>query len=901
MRQSILIALVIFVIICLSCPEALAVQVAAVNITGLTTLSEKKVKNLIGIEPGEEFYLQELDRSIKYLRKWGVFDVIEASPSMTAEGVVLDYHLEEATVVALIDIAGNYPYLENKIRKHLSMHPGDIYTPDRLLEQIDRIKDFYKREGFVATEVYVEEEQKPEVHGVALTFHIRHGDLIRYRNIEVRGNKAFPQGRFVSAINPLKPYSERRLRRSLRTLRDFYHKSGYPKARIKLLSKSIDFERLRVDIVIAVNEGPHVEVKFVGALGTSRRLLRKKITIFKEGAIDQFEIETSADAIKELMKERGYPDAKVDWEKSTLEDKTILITFIINEGKAQRIRRLKFEGNEDVSGKDMRKDMQNKRMSFSQRGAYYPEAVEDDDAVILTTMKRKGYIDAQVDEWAVIPTAQGYALDVTIPIEAGDQTLVRAVDFIGAESFSKKRLLKELKIRPGKPLDEPGLQEDKERLISFYTNNGYPYAQIEQSWSADESTGMADIRYDIDEGALVRIGTIFIVGDVLTSQKAIKSAMDIKEGDPFSHKKLINSQLNIRRLGPFSYATIETIGIEERRDIVHLKVRVEEQRPFFIDLGISYSTDDALTGTFTFRNVNAFGWAKTNSLRLTVGRDLSRAEISWLDPRFLGSSFEMTTAGWVQYKREPVYSSTQIAGALGWIKRLSRWDFLFRYELDRNYFVEGDSTAADADSLRNNTISKISLLSSYDSRDSFSYPTRGIYGLGGVDIFNEIRGNNANFVKFKWAFEHDYGFFKRLVFSTALRTSHIHSIGSNVSVPTNELLFLGGDDTIRGFDEDSLGPTDASGNPTGSRTRWILNQELRLRIWRNLGIAGFFDMGSLTSNYPDITWAQVRKSAGIGVRYNTPVGPIRADYGFKLDRKPGESVGRFHFTFGYVF
>ncbi|MFH1831046.1 MAG: outer membrane protein assembly factor BamA [Pseudomonadota bacterium] len=901
MKFKFLASLILIIFLCFYSAAVFAARVAEVNVTGLTTLSEVKVKRLIGIEAGEEFSLQELDRSMEYLRKWGVFDVIEVSPSMTPEGVILDYHLEEATIVASIDIAGNYPYIENKVRKHLSIHPGDIYTPDRLLEQIDRIKDFYKREGFVGTEVYIEEEPRPAVHGVALTFHICRGELIRYRKIDVSGNTAFPKGRIVSAINPLKPYSERRLRLSLRKLRDFYHKSGYPKARVKLISKKIDFENLRVDIAIAVNEGPHVEVRFVGALHTSRRLLKKKITIFSEGAIDQFEIETSADAIKELMKERGYPHAKVDWEKTTLEDGTILITFIIDEGKPQRIRGLCFDGNEDVSSKDIRKDMQNKKMSFSHRGAYYPDLVSDDDEVIITAMKQKGYVDAKVDKWDVEPTPQGYALDVIVPIDAGDQIIVRSVAFVGGEQFTNKQQLKALKIKPDKPLDEPGLADDKDRLIAFYGNNGYPYAKVEQSVNIDESTNTADIRYDIEQGQFVKIGRIFIVGDVLTSQNAIMSAMDIKEGQPFSHNKLVNSQLNIRRLGPFSYATIETIGIAEKRSIVHLKVKVEEQRPFLIDLGFSYSTDDSLTGTFAFRNINSFGWAKTNSLKLTVGRDLSRAELSWLDPRFLGSSFEMTAASWVQYKRKPVYAFTQIAGAIGWVKRLSRWDFFFRYELDRNYFVEGDSTAADADSLRNNTISRISLSSSYDSRDSFSYPTRGMYTYGGVDIFNEIKGNNADFVKFTWQFENDYGFFKRLVFSTALRTSHIQGIGSNVSVPTNELLFLGGDDTIRGYSEDSLGPTDANGNPTGSRTRWILNQELRMRIWRNLGIAGFFDMGSLTSNYSDIGWRDVRKSAGVGLRYNTPVGPIRADYGFKIGRRAGESVGRFHFTFGYVF
>jgi len=896
-----LVCAIVLAISILASSQAFAERVAAVNVEGLATVSEEKVKELIGIEPGDEFSLQEVDRSIEYLRTWGVFDVIGVSPAMTDEGVVLDYYLEEATIVASVDIAGNYPYIENKVRKRLTLHPGDVYTPERLLEQIDRIKEFYKREGYVGTEVSVEEEPRPDVHGVALTFHIRRGGLIRYRNIDVVGNEAYPDGRFVSEINPYKAYSERRLRNSIRELRDLYHKNGYPKARIKIVKKKIDFDEMRIDVTIDVSEGPKVDVRFVGAEQTSRRLMRKRITIFKEGAIDQFEIERSSEALVELMNERGYPDAEVDWHRETDEDGTVVITFLIDEGAPKRIRWLRFDDPEKVKKKKLVENMENRQMKFGDRGAFKPEEIEQDDAQILKTMKGKGYIDAEVGAWEIKPTPQGFALDVTVPIEAGPQTIVSSVEFIGGDVLDRKQMLKAVEIRPGRPFDEPGLPDDRQRLLNFFADNGYPYAKIGQSYTIDRSSNTAEIKYDIDPGQFVTVGNIYIVGDVLTSQKAIKKAMDIKEGAPFSRKKLIDSQLSIRRLGPFSYVSIETIGIKERRETVHLKVKVEEQRPYMLDLGLSYSTDESFTGSLTFRNINAFGWAKTNALALTAGQNLSRVEVRWLDPRFVGSKFEMLSAAWVQYKKQPAYAYTSIAGALGWVRKLSRWTFYFNFEVDRNYFVEGDSVQADADSLRDNTIFKNSISSSYDSRDSFSFPTKGIYTYGLIRFFDEIRGNNAQFVKFVWQFEHDLGFLRRFVLSSALRTSHIQTLGDNVSVPANERLYMGGDDTVRGFAYQSLGPTNAQGQAIGSFTRWITNFELRMLIWRRLSLAAFYDMGSLTPNYSDVTLASIRNSAGAGLRYNTPVGPVRLDVGFPLDRRPNESKYRVHFTFGYVF
>jgi outer membrane protein insertion porin family len=243
-----------------------------------------------------------------------------------------------------------------------------------------------------------------------------------------------------------------------------------------------------------------------------------------------------------------------------------------------------------------------------------------------------------------------------------------------------------------------------------------------------------------------------------------------------------------------------------------------------------------------------------------------------------------------------------VGGALAWLRRFRRFGFSFSWEFDRNSFVMGDSAAADAASLRDDTISRITLSGSFDSRDNFSDPRRGFFTLGTVDIFNEIKGNKADFFRFSWQGEHDGTFLERLTLSTSVRFARIQTIGSNVSVPTNELLYLGGEDTIRGFSEDSLGPVNAGGQAVGGRTRWVWNEELRVRLWRTLQWALFFDMGSLTNSFSQIAWSQnVRRSTGFGLRYVTPVGPLRLDYGIKLDRKTGESFGHVHFTFGYVF
>ncbi len=875
-------------------------RIAHINLIGLHSIDEQTVKDVIPFKKGDKFSYQELDQAISYLRQWGVFDKIEVTTESFDDGIEIDIKFTMATVVTQVDINGNFPYLETKIKKYLSLHAGDIYTPKRASDQVERIKEFYKRQGIVATKVSIKETEQPAKNGVAITFNIDEGDVLRYRNIKVKGNMAYPDSRFTSAINTWKPYSDIRLKRSLRELTEFYHLHGYPRARIRIEKKDIDYDERRVDLVLKVSEGPYVKVKFKGNHVASDSKLRSTITIFKEGSFDSYEIEASIDEIKKLYKDRGYPSAEINTKTIKQAQNRITIIFNIKEGKSRIVKKIIFKGNENLSRGKLNKAITTTQRGFGYKGAFDPVLVKEDSQAIKLEYSKKGFLDAKVGEWDVALSKQGYDLIVTIPVQEGPQTKIESIIFNGNKSFSNKKLSKILELKEEKPLNMQALKDDRTRLLGYYANHGYPYATIEQTLTLNNEDHTAEILYEINEDKKANIGHILIVGDVLSSQKAIKKAMGIKEGEPYSYKKVVESRLHLRRLGAFSAVRVETIGLDEERSTVHLKVDVDEQRPFLFDVGFGYSTDENFTGFIAFKNLNSFGWAKHTSFKLTAGKDLSRAEIGWLDPRFLGSSFEMSVNTWLQHARRPAFNYVQGAGAISFFRRYHALGFLFRYEMDRNYLIEGNTTAAAQESLRDNTISKITLSANYDTRDSFSNPRKGWYTLGQVDIFNEIKGNNANFVGFTWQGEHDISYW-RFTLTTALRFNRIQTIGNNVIVPTNELLFLGGDDTVRGYSADSLGPVNTAGDAIGAKTRWIFNEELRFRLFHPFYLAAFFDMGALGNQFGDLTWNATRESYGFGIRYITPVGPLRADYGIKIRRRTGESFGRFHLTFGYVF
>lgn len=799
-----------------------------------------------------------------------------------------------------IDISGNYPYIENRIKKYLTIRPSDPYDVTVVNEQAGRIREFYEREGWIGTEVSTYPEYKGAYDSITVHFKVKRGYQLRYKNIEVKGNYSLPTSLVATKINTWLPYTAKRLQESIRRITGYYSKNGYPLAKVRITNKNIKLQERTIDVAVEIEEGPFVSVIFRGNDHLGSRQLKKVITIFRESAVDSFEIEESIKAIQKRYKERGFPNVTVKYDREELAGNRIDIVFDINEGDPQRIEKILFDGNNNIGSGKLRDQLKSKNLSFIDKGIFDPIMLTNDQKRLDTFYRSKGFLDVSVMEPKLQYSQDNTLITVDFPIQEGNQFMVSGINFNGDVRFDKKILLNELSLKVDKPFNVNALEDDKGKLISYYGNHGYPYAVATVDYVRQPNNTVV-INFSVISGELVRFGDLSFIGDFLTSQKAIRKAIRIKEGDEFSFSRLIDAELSLRRLGAFNSANIKPIGLDANATIIPLDIKVEEQRPFRLDLDLGYSTDQAFTGTLDFTNLNAFGWGKTAIMRLTGGRKLSRAELGWIDPRLAGYDLELNSNGWLQYKNQNVFTYVQAGGGVGLFRRYHRTSYMVRTEINRNYFVTGSSTAATTESLRNNTILKNSLSMSFDTRNNFANPTKGIFLNGYSNFFDEISGSHANFVKLGFMNGSYLGFWKRFIFANDFRFEGIETFGHNVSVPSNELYLLGGDDTLRGFAENSLGPVDAAGKPTGGKLRFVGNNELRFGIFGNFQLVAFHDMGFLTNDFDQISWGNLRHSVGAGVHYITPIGPIKVDYGFILARKPGEHIGCVNIIFGYIF
>lgn len=871
--------------------------IADIKIGGPVSVSEKTILAILPFKVGDPFDAKQIGEAEDILEKWGIFDLVFIDAAETPDGIHILIQLHQAEVISQINVSGNYPYIRKQVRKRIAIEVGDIYVPEKIGAQKEKIIDFYSRRGFYNTQVDTSVEPAAENNTLNVAYQIYKGNKLRYDRVEFEGQKAFMHGRFYRFIRPMNIYSERRLKTALQELVQFLRGRGYLRAKARVIDRQIDWERNRVSVKIQITEGPKVDIFFPGKKPYRLKTLKETVTLYREGHFNVLELQESREALLKRLHSDGYLQAKVRYKLERADPDYIKAFFYIDAGAKSSIASIDFSGNESLSENRLKKQLRTQEKSLTQRGIYEPDKLGEDAKIITYYYQTKGFPDVEVKPAEVTLSPSGFTYDVLFPIEEGPLVTVRSVIFEGNHSFPKEKLEKNLKNREGEPLDTLQYLSDKENLELFYANNGYPYASVKQGIERHEDA--ITFTYTIEEGPPVTLGEILIVGDVLTSTRAVRQAMGIRTGDPYSRQKVIEAQLNLRRLGAFDAVSIMPIGLEEKKTTILLKVTVEEREPFVVDMDAQYSTDLQYSGTLKFTNYNSFGWGKRTGLLFMGGKQKNRAELSWFDPRFAANDIQMSLSSWMDYTRMPVETTLQAGGAVSFFRQFHRFGFLTRYELTRSYPFSGP--AANPLALRDNTFSKIGATGSYDVRNSFADPKRGFIVSGGGTVFNEILGLGNNFAKLRGAFNYLIPVLHRLTLSNTLRLDNILNIGTTTIVPQNEVLTLGGDDTVRGFKEDRIGPLDAQGRPLGGRVRLIYNAELRFRLAGALQAAGFFDMGSLTNAFSQIDDGTLRRSAGGGLRYITPAGPIRVDYGVILDRKPGENFGRLHITFGYPF
>lgn len=852
------------------------------------------VKKVLPIQPGDPADPQKIDQALSYLKKWGRFSKIDLVQKETSKGLLLYFTLQQGLLVSNIDIEGTYPYLENRLRRTLSIHPGEIYLPEEMTDQIEKLKNFYDRRGFRDVIVTLDTHLSPRKGTINLKFKIHRGLRYRFQDIDVHGNTVFPKSYFVSQLNPLLAYEPRRFREKIDKIRKDYWKKGYLNPRIQILTLNQDPEHNHLHPVLEILEGKKTRVIFRGNRVVSRKTLKSIMPMFIEGGANNYDLEISSQAALKYYLKLGFLEAKVDFEKKEITEKEIQVIFHIYEGKQTRVKKIELTGLKNIKAKRVKEELQTKENTLFERGYYQPKTLEEDAKRLPDILQSKGAVGSKVIDYSIRRNSLGDKVTAQFYINEGQVVRLDEIQFKGVHRFQTNNF--HLKLHPGAVLTEKKLSSDLQSITLQYANAGYPYTTITPEVSLEGEHAI--LKLHIEEGPEVHIGEILTVGNERSSERAIRKSILFKKGDLFSYQKIIESERNLRLTGSYRSATIETIGLAEKSPEVHLLVKLEEYKTILMDLGGAYNTDTNFTGTFSLSHINLFGTNKRASLNFTGGQEIQKGEALFRDPHFLGVPLIGTLSGKMERQVRPGFTTVDAGSSLSMLKEFGpQLSLLGRYEILQTFFSNvTDQTGTQEE---DHTTSRFSFSTSYDKRDSFSDPHKGYILLGGFDISNKIIASTFNFIQPRAYFSHfiPIGPFTLMNF---IRIEGIKVFGAD-NLTRDRKLFLGGDYSVRGFEEDALGPLDTNATPLGGQFLLINTLELQMRLVQNFKLAGFFDNGTLVDDIHQVSLSEFRQSAGPGLRYITPVGALRLDYGFKLDRRPDESKGRLHFAFGYSF
>lgn len=699
-----------------------------------------------------------------------------------------------------------------------------------------------------------------------------------------------------------------------------------------------------VKVIVAVQTRSVVrEIEIEGAERISAKKIRKKIKIKINSMVNEEELEKSRQDIIEMYQAKGFNDIDVKYRVDPIEEKrgTSRLVYTVSEGVKGAVRSVRFEGNQAFSDRVLRKQMKTRGKTmlavFDKSGRLDETQLKQDMDAIREWYQNHGYIDVEVKE--VRREREKGPMVITIGVVEGTQYHVGKIVISGEKVTSEEKIRKIFKMKEGSVYSPKQLRDDAKSLADAYGSGGYVDLNVLPT-GEPVGPGRIDVRYKIEEGNRAFVERINIVGNVHTKDKVIRREVLVTPGDVYNTVRVDASKKRLENLGYFSKVDTypDDTGVAGRRDLV---IQVEEKRTGSLSFGGGFSTIDNLIffaeltqGNFDIMNWPGFtGAGQKFRMRVQAGTQRKDFLIALTEPWFLDR--RLSFGGQLFYSEASYLSSVYDQRNYGFSLEIRKpinafMYFTLGYRLDNLEIFNVSSGASVAIKSQEGSRVRSQVLGSivFDRRDSPLLTRRGQriavspYVAGGfLGGDTKIYGWNVEGSQYFHMFWDTILLFNAeaavvdvwnrpatdTFFVTPAATSANPSpTPTAVQVPAVRIfdrLFLGGSNNLRGFSFRDVGPRDSGGEPLGGQSMARGTVEFTFPIIPEKARGAiFYDTGFVNVNPYDFSANSVASDYGFGIRLNLPIGPLRIDYGFPL-QKGGlkTSGGKFNFNVGYQF
>jgi len=660
------------------------------------------------------------------------------------------------------------------------------------------------------------------------------------------------------------------------------------------------------EVVFTVAERELVrEVRVTGAKKVDAEDIFEAISIAPPEVLSTRELKESIEAIKDLYAEKQYHAAEVDYTIENITEDEILLDFTIVEGRKMMVKKVEFIGNKKLSDRKLMAGLGNKEKGwiwwFTDRGKYNKDEIDNDVDRVTAVYYDNGYLEATVEPADVEMRENG--IFITYRVSEGEKYKVSDVDISGDLIVAKEDLMKNLEVRPNRTFSREELVLDLEYLTREYENEGYALVDIQPQTDLDTTNYTVALNYFIVKGKKTYFERINISGNTKTLDKVIRRELRFSEGDLFNGDDLQRSQERVQNLGYFEEVNFATErGSADDRVVVN--VDVVEQPTGLISAGLGYSSIVEVTGMVRLQERNLFGRGYKVSIAAEFSKVSAYYNIALEDPYFLDTNLAVSLRAYNNAREYDTYDMETMGFEFG-----VGYPIADDFRVFVNYiYYDANITDIDAnadedvwDVAGHNVTSGVEAIIVRDTRNNIYNPSKG--SMNSLSVF--VAGIGGDEKYYKMVFESSWYFpvVWELVFHPRLLVGYMDELGDD-DIPIYARFFAGGLNSLRGFEPYSVGPMDATtGEYLGGYSELIVNLEMIFPLVEEANINGvvFFDMGNVWGEGDDYDIDDLRYSVGAGIRWLSPMGPIRIEWGYNLDPNPGEDDYEWNFSVGTSF
>ena len=946
-------------------------NVSAVDLVGNPHRNMEPLRHLVVQRAGQPYSQSQVKASIAALQNTGLFADVKVSVVPDLSGLRLDFLLEPAYYIGVISFPGIERYFSyTRLLQVVDLPDEDPYDKSRVEAADKALLDFLHHDGYFQARVDSEPEIDDANQLVNLKFTVAPGKRAKVAEVTIEGPTANENSRLLHAMHSLRarfsrgllkpgePYTAARISSATGLMRRALAHQHRLASHVEENPPQYHPENNRVDVSFKVDVGPVVTVRATGARLSfwpflSGREMKKLIPIYAEGTIDRDLVQEGQQNLVEYFQKKGYFDVKVKIDFQRHPDQ-ILLVYEIDKGRRRRVDHIVFRGNHDISDADLLPAVVVKKGHLWSHGHLSERLLQESAKNLQAVYRDRGFEDAKVSSQAV---EHGSRIDAVFSIEESARTLVHSVEVTGNANIPYGQLTagKGFHLRDGVPFSPRGLADDRNRISATYLNRGYLNVEVKASVNRDPNDPhLVNVTYAVNEHQMVRVSDVIYLGQKRTRVSLMQKTAQIRPEEPMRRGDLLEAESRLYDLNIFNWSSVgPTKPITDQTQESAL-VKVHESKRNEITYGFGFevshrggnvpsgtvavpggppvqlggnkiapsqSTFASPRGSIEYDRRNMRGLGETASASLLLSRLDQRALATYAQPHFVGSQWSSLTSISVERTTENPLFAAGLGDASFQVERVispkHNLRLQVRYDFNKTVLSHLLVPELVAPRDRNVHLSTFSGALLLDTRDKPLDAHQGVFGTLNLGITPTYLGSTANFAKLIGQF----AFYKpahSIVFANSLRLGLVKAFAGSF-VPTSQLYFSGGGNSLRGFPIDEAGPqrlvpfcdvlAQQTGCvnvtvPVGGRQLFILNSEMRfpLHIMKALGGVVFYDGGNVYNaiNLHDFV-DNYTNTVGVGLRYATPVGPIRFDIGRNLNPVTGISATQYFITLGQAF